>query len=200
MRSRRRVLSLLCFLLLTGLLVWATAPFWLSGIGHNLVSASVPAKADAIMVLAGDWGGRRILTACELLRKEMAPVILVNGPLEWYGINEADGAIRYAGEHGCDTSRLRAVYIHAFSTEEEARALHPKLREWGIRSVLIVTSNFHTARAARVFQRELRDDIRFTMAGAPDRFFTPDSWWKSREGQKTVFFEYSKTIAYWVGL
>jgi hypothetical protein len=35
---------------------------------------------------------------------------------------------------------------------------------------------------------------------APDEYFHPDSWWRSREGQKTVFFEWSKTVATALGI
>ena len=196
----RRVLAVLIAFLLFCLASWATAPVWLSSIGFALTNAREPQKADAILVLAGDWRGQRILTACDLLRKLVAPFVLVSGPTIWYGINEADGAIRFAAANGCDTSRLRAVYIRAFSTEEEARELYPVLREHRIRHLVIITSSFHTARSTRVFRRELGDQIRFTMVASPDEFFTPDTWWKTREGQKTVFFEVSKTIAYWVGL
>jgi hypothetical protein len=30
---------------------------------------------------------------------------------------------------------------------------------------------------------------------AADEYFKADSWWRDREAQKTVFFEWSKTIA-----
>jgi hypothetical protein len=35
---------------------------------------------------------------------------------------------------------------------------------------------------------------------APDQFFRPDSWWRNREAQKTVFFEWSKTVATALGI
>jgi hypothetical protein len=35
---------------------------------------------------------------------------------------------------------------------------------------------------------------------AADKYFTPDSWWHSREGLKIVFIELSKTIATAVGV
>jgi hypothetical protein len=35
---------------------------------------------------------------------------------------------------------------------------------------------------------------------APGEYFHPDSWWRNREGQKTVFFEWSKTVATALGI
>jgi hypothetical protein len=34
----------------------------------------------------------------------------------------------------------------------------------------------------------------------PGEFFRPDSWWRNREGQKTAFFEWSKTFASALGI
>jgi hypothetical protein len=35
---------------------------------------------------------------------------------------------------------------------------------------------------------------------APDQYFSPDGWWKSREGRKIFLVEWEKTFATWVGL
>ena len=74
------------------------------------------------------------------------------------------------------------------------------IRERGVRKLLLVTSNFHTARAFDLFRRELGPRVEVRAIAAPDRYFTPDGWWKNREGRKTMFFELSKTLAEKVGL
>jgi hypothetical protein len=35
---------------------------------------------------------------------------------------------------------------------------------------------------------------------APDEFFRAESWWRSRQAQKTVFMEWSKTVATAIGM
>ena len=35
---------------------------------------------------------------------------------------------------------------------------------------------------------------------APDEFFRADSWWHNREGRKTIYMEWSKTVASFLGM
>jgi uncharacterized SAM-binding protein YcdF (DUF218 family) len=58
----------------------------------------------------------------------------------------------------------------------------------------LVTSNYHTARAARLL-RKYAPGIDVLAVPASDPAFTPDGWWKTREGQKMFFYESVKTIA-----
>ena len=172
----------------------------LHSIGDYLVEEQSPVKSDVAIVLAGDARGRRIRRAGELIRQGFAPVALVSGPMEVYGVNEAVLAIQFAQNRGFPPEYFQAVRIRAHSTLEEARAFAPELRSRNVRSVLLVTSNFHTRRAAQIFRRVVGGDIRFTAVAATDEYFGADTWWHNREGQKTVFYELSKTLAGWVGL
>jgi hypothetical protein len=137
-------------------LAWVTGPWWLSGVGYSLVSSSDARKADAILVLAGDASGKRILKACDLLRQGLAPVAFVSGPFAWYGMNEADAAIRYAGQHGCDVSGLRPLPSKARSTVEEARAVHEFLRHKDIR----VPCQHGRGSAEQLYARKLVENAR----------------------------------------
>ncbi len=38
------------------------------------------------------------------------------------------------------------------------------------------------------------------MIAAPDRDFTANGWWKTRDGQKVFATEWTKTVATWIGL
>jgi uncharacterized SAM-binding protein YcdF (DUF218 family) len=197
---RRRLVAPAIAAVILLITVTFTHAIWLGWIGDALVAVVPPIKADASLVLAGDPRGNRIKTAAELVRSGFVPKVLVSGPMEWYGVNEAELAIRFATGHGYPREWFEPVIIRARSTDEEARALLPEMEKRGIRKVLIVTSDFHTRRAGEVYRRTAASKIDFRMIGAPDEYFAPDAWWRNREGQKTVFFEVSKTIADWVGL
>lgn len=172
----------------------------LTAIGNYLVETRAPEKADAVLVLAGDFRGARMTRAGELVRDGFAPIALVSGPAEMYGANEATLAIQWASRHGMPESYFQPIFIKAHSTMEEAHAFAPELRKRRIRKLLLVTSNYHTHRAASIFRKVLGNDVTIRSVAAPDSFFRPDSWWHNREGQKTVFYEYSKTIAGWLGM
>ena len=172
----------------------------MTAVGNYLVETRPPEKADAVLVLAGDFRGVRVLRAAELVQGGFASIALVSGPAEIYGVNEATLAIRYANTRGMPPNYFEAVPIRAFSTLEEAHAFAPELRKRNIRKLLLVTSNYHTHRAANIFRAVLGKDIAIHSVAASDPYFGPESWWHNREGQKIVFYEYSKTIAGWLGM
>jgi uncharacterized SAM-binding protein YcdF (DUF218 family) len=168
--------------------------------GEYLVQTDPLVKGDAALVLAGDWNGDRILKAAELAKQGYVPVVLVSGPMALYGVNEATLAIDYAVHCGYPRDIFVPMTSRAFSTRDEAAFFVPVLRQRGVHRLLIVTSDFHTRRAGKLFRRDLGRDLEIYMIASPDRHFTPGGWWKDREGQKVLFFEWSKTIATFIGL
>jgi len=197
-RFRSRALGLV---LIAGALLVAfiSRGLWLRFLGEALVRSDPPARADAALVLGGDYTGNRILKACEVARQGYVPRIFVSGPEGHYGFFESDLAIRFAVERGCPASWLVGLPNEAHSTREEAEVLLPELRRRGVRSLLIVTSDYHTRRARRIFEPQSAG-VRLRFVAAPDRYFRARAWWRTRQGQKTVFFEWSKTLATAVGL
>jgi uncharacterized SAM-binding protein YcdF (DUF218 family) len=174
--------------------VAATYPLWCSAIGHFLVKADSPTPADIAIVLAGDRAGNRMLKGMELVRQGYAPLLLVSGPRIYYGAHESDLAIAFALRRGFPAERLIPFPHEALSTRSELRAIIPELRRRSIRHCLLVTSDFHTRRSGSLF-RLYAPDIRLTVVAAPDEFFSPGNWWRTRDGRKRTFEEVTKTIA-----
>lgn len=177
----------------------AAHPLWLAAIGGFLVKAGEPVPSDAILVLAGDSYGHRVLKAGELVRQGFASKALVSGTPGYYGMHECDLAIAFAVRRGFPESYFIPVRHISHSTEEEAQNVLPELRRRGVRKLLIVTSDYHTRRAGAIF-RASAPDLSIAVTAARDEFFTPGGWWKTRQGRKTVYFELSKTLANWLGL
>lgn len=168
-------------------------------LGAYLVAADSPARCDCLFVLAGDFRGQRVMRAAELFRQGYAGKLFVSGPEGIYGQTEDELAIGMARRHGAADLPFIGLPNKGVSTVSEARAVLPRLRSEGCRSVLVVTSNFHTRRAGRILRREWPDlDVR--MAAAPSVDYEVDRWWRERQQQKTFFFEWSKTFADWMGL
>jgi uncharacterized SAM-binding protein YcdF (DUF218 family) len=197
MRRRRIVwlLAVLAFLVAA----FAGHPVWLAAAGHFLVRAGAPAPADAVLVLAGDTSGHRILKGAELVRQGFAPRVFVSGPAGFYGAHECDLAIPFAVKRGYPESDFVPLPHEGRSTREEAQWLLPELRRRGVRRLLLVTSDYHTRRAGAVFRAAGRDfDV--LVVAAPDEFFTAGRWWMTRQGRKRVAAEVAKTLADWIGL
>ena len=168
----------------------------LAAFGNFLVKAGPPEKADVIVVLAGDGFGRRILKAGELIKEGYAPKAVVSGPNGMYGRNECDLAIPFAVKAGYPESYFVHDEHNGRSTAQEARAVVAKLRQMGVKRVILVTSNYHTRRAGMIFRRAA-PEMTFFVVAAPDEYFKPDSWWRDREASKTFLYEWMKTVAEW---
>lgn len=181
------------------LLIVATLRLWLRGLGEFLVQAQEPFQADLIVVLGGDDRGYRVLKAAELVKQGFAPKVLVSAPYCCYGHVESDLEIPFAVRHGYPEDWFIPFPIQGTSTVTEANEILRELDRRGVRRFLIVTSNYHTRRAGRIYRKLVPAD-RFRIVAAPAWKFTPDRWWTEREGEKLVFLEWSKTVAGWAGL
>ncbi len=197
----RRFLRVLKILLVLGALVlvlYLARPLWLRGLGHALVHDDGPVKADIAVVLAGDYFGHRIERAAELVRQGYVPVVMVDGPRGFYGTSESALAIQYIEAKGNPAAWFIDFPVKAHSTQEEANIVLPELRRRNIHSYLLVTSDFHSGRAGRIFratQRALRYNAEMRVVISRDEEFSPDNWWRTREGKKAAFLEWAKTVA-----
>jgi len=192
-----RFQSALILLLLVAV-VYLARDVWLGALGGALVHDEGAGKAEIAVVLAGDYWGYRLTKGAELVRQGYVPLVLVSGPPGFYGVNEADAAIHFAIVKGYPAQWFIPVYHTALSTREEATAILDALKQRNIHSALLVTSNYHSARALRIFRDKERQrgggpDLR--MVASADRFFSAAGWWHNREGRKTAFMEWTKTLA-----
>jgi len=195
-RRRSPLFSFFVAILVLAALAFVTRGWWLPSAGYALVYSEQPEKADIAVLLAGDYSGLRIQKAAELVKSGYVPAVLVSGPHGFYGFAESDLAIEYAVKRGYPREWFIPFPNDTLSTREEAAAIVPELHRRGVRSFLLVTSDYHTARARRIYiATERGAGPAFRTVAARSQYFTPDAWWKNREGEKTVFFEWSKTIA-----
>jgi uncharacterized SAM-binding protein YcdF (DUF218 family) len=193
-RSTRRRVAWVLLLIAAGLTF--TLPFWLPLPGHALISASAPIRADAILVLAGDRFGSRLIKGAELARQSWAPVVYMSSPrlrYEWY---EDELALPFLERRGYPRTMFHPLRNESRSTSDEARLLLPELRKRKVRDLLLVTSDYHTRRSGRLFRRMAeRFGMHVTVIAAPDREFHAAGWWRSRESRKLVFYEWIKLFA-----
>jgi uncharacterized SAM-binding protein YcdF (DUF218 family) len=201
-RSRWRLAPILAIVLVVAAVVWHAV--WLGWLGRALVRDEGPAKADLAVVLAGDYSGGRIVKGAELVRAGYVPAVLVSGPAGFYDTHECDLAIAYAIRRGYPAQWFLPFPHSANSTREEEVMLLGELRRRRIRSFLLVTSTYHSARAARTWRavtRAMGGGPEMRVVTAPDeQHFQADSWWRFREGRKTTFLEWSKTLASVAGI
>ena len=170
----------------------------LTAAAEPLIEEDAPAKADTAVVLGGDGFGTRIIKAAELARAGYVPYVLVSGPV-YLNRHECDYTMEYAEGEGYSASLFRALPNDSDSTRSETALIGQYLRKHGVHSILLVTSNYHTRRAAYLMRRQ-NPGLRVAVMGAPDPFFSPATWWKTRTGQKTFLLEWVKTVATRLGI
>ncbi|MGA7410212.1 MAG: YdcF family protein [Bryobacteraceae bacterium] len=169
----------------------------LTALGSYLVLDQPPVKADAVVVLGGDEFGMRTVKAAQLVQAGYAPYALLSGP-QLLLIHESELTLAFALKQGYPASLFQQYLNDANSTREEETRLAQELQRRGAHRILLVTSNYHTRRATYLFHRVAPWLLVQTVA-APDAYFTPDSWWKTRRGRKTFALEWLKTVATWLG-
>jgi uncharacterized SAM-binding protein YcdF (DUF218 family) len=195
LKSRR------CWIVVLGLLVLIvlTYNWWLPLPAQFLVNAGPPTKADAILVLGGDVSGYRTQMAAELVQEGYAPVVIVSGNDWFYGLWECEVAIDFAVQNGQPREIFEPFRVKATSTDEEVRLIYDELERRNLKSVMVVTSNFHTRRAGILFRRHQPPGVQVHMVASADRYFIPEHWWWHRESRKTFLLEWTKLGAAMVG-
>ncbi len=166
----------------------------LYALGALLVNTQPPTRADVVVFIGGDAKGNRVLKAAELVREGYAPLVFVSGVGGMYGHFESELAVAFAVSHGAPREAFIASRYPALSTLDEARDDLREVRRRGFHHYILVTNEYHTARAGRIFRREA-PDLQAEVVAAPEPYWGNGQWWKEREGRKLWFNEFVKTIA-----
>lgn len=184
-------------LILVSLLV-STAKSWLPAIGHWFFVQTKVANADAIVVLAGG-GPERLCHGIDLFKRGLAPELWYTGdkPLETRSdFVDSELALNLALRAGVPKEKVRL--LPSTSTFEDGKTIAALVKERGLKSIIVVTSWYHTRRAAKVLHHCLTGTgciVYLSSSGGLS--FSPDNWWRDEEGLVAVVNEMIKTALYW---
>ena len=193
-RFRRSALAALIVVCLSVAMAWLSRDSWLPGVGTFLDTGKPPVHAEVIVVLAGGWTGERVLKAGELVKAGYAPLAILDSPKGlMYGASECVLARSYAASKGFPPEIFTCLEMNATSTAEEAAFIAKELRQRGIKRCLVVSVRSHLRRAERILRREM-PDIELHFTGADNPFFRLERWYQVREGRKSIFLEWVKTV------
>ncbi len=169
-----------------GLLYLVRAPI-LRFVGENWIAEDSLERSDAIIVLSDDnFYADRAQRAAELYRHGMAPVVVASGRRLRPYAGIAELMVHDLAERGVPKDKIEAFAQDADNTKDEARALAQLASKKKWRSVIVVTSNYHTRRARYIFRRVFPPATRVLLASAPDGDFDPQSWWQHRKSMKEL--------------
>jgi hypothetical protein len=159
----------------------------------SFLTVDAPLRSDAILVLAGETD-KRPQRALELLSEGYGRRIVLDVPnnAKLYEFTQIGLAQKYIQ----DLPQAAAVSICAIdglSTKDEAKEAEKCLQRGGAKSVLIVTSDFHTRRALEIFRREF-PGREFSVAAARNDEGFGTRWWTRRQWAKTFVDEWLRFI------
>ncbi len=170
----------------------------LSIFSGNLLVSDRPEKSDVIVVLAGDSQDHRYRRGMELLRAGYGRHLFLDASSDsnYFGHTPAELADAFMKQ---DAKELAAqVSVCPFeedSTITETLYVAKCLEPLHPQNVVLVTSDFHTARARSIFRNRL-PQYRWSVAAAHDDRIFGTAWWRHREWAKTTFEEWLK-VTWW---
>jgi uncharacterized SAM-binding protein YcdF (DUF218 family) len=181
------------FILLLALLIFFLIFARFAG---SLLVRDRPEKSDVIVVLAGDSQDDRFSRGMELLRTGYGKHLFVDAASDshFFGRTPAEYAEAYVRQEAKEmAAQVSVCRFQEDSTRTETRWVAKCLEPWHPGKVLLVTSDWHSARALSVFVR-LLPQYHWSVAAAHDDGIFGSHWWRRREWAKTTFQEWLKVI------
>ncbi len=207
LQMKRSLRIAVCFFI--GFAAWIA----LSSMAASYLAVEKPLQsADAIFVLSGsDAYIERADEAAKLFKEQIAPKIFLTDDGLKGGWNQKEQRNPYFAElarwelirQGVPEDAIEILPTVVAGTNDEANLLVKISNERQLKSLLLVTSAYHSRRALRTFERkfakeDLRVEIGMEYAQPGAQTLKPSSWWLSPIGWKTVSSEYVKTFYYWL--
>ncbi|HXR33334.1 MAG TPA: YdcF family protein [Verrucomicrobiae bacterium] len=144
-------------------------------------------RADAIVVLGDDnFYADRATHAAELYRQGVAGIVVASGRRLRPNAGLSELMEHDLFERGVPKEKIVRFPHDADSTNEEAAALAHFAEERKWKSVVVVTSNYHTRRARYIFQKVFPAGIVVSVGSARDGDFDPQRWWEKRKSVKLL--------------
>jgi uncharacterized SAM-binding protein YcdF (DUF218 family) len=186
--------------------LWVAAVVWLLCIplaGPLLIRVDeLSAKADAIIVIGGDHKPERVKRAAELYKTGYAPIVIISAGTQVAEgtelIPEAEVMRRQALALGLPENVL-LVEEQSQSTFQNAYYTKLLCVNRGFKSIILVTSVYHSRRAGRIFDDVYGSDIAVQVQ--PALFGQCTLCWVFRPDQfKVVLYEYYNWGRYWLDI
>ena len=191
---------LLKWVIILGLIVsiYLYYPNILRAIGNYLILSDPLEKSDVILVLSGDTNkGERVTEAVKLFKKGYGKYLVLSGNKIAWDTYAADLMKKQAISLRVPEHSIIAIRNEAHSTIEEAKIILDVFKERHFKSVILVTSSYHTKRAKWIFSKVFNgSNIKISASPANDVEYDADHWWQKRESAKILFYEYTKLIWY----
>ena len=193
--------------MIVGVLVGAGLTAAILGVGRLLVvSDPLPARADAIVVMAGSIADR-VLEAADLYRSGVAPRVVVTRER----LPRGEMALRARGVRLPESDEQTLAALHALGVPPSATIVLPRrarstdseartIAHWACaraRSLVVVTSRYHSRRARMILRQALAPEMQLALRASRYDPFDAARWWNDRRDAKAVLSELEKLTHFW---
>jgi uncharacterized SAM-binding protein YcdF (DUF218 family) len=188
------------------LLLVAAWPLAAWGAARALIVEVEASQPEAIVVLSGSSAyAERARAAASLFAAGRAPKIILTNDGEQGGWSSAEQRNPFFSElaatelarAGVPAEKIEFVAQVVSSTYDEARAVRDYAAARNIRSLLVVTSAYHSRRAEWTWRLVFSGSgVELGITTAPVEGASPALWWLRAHGWRAVAAEYPKLIYY----
>lgn len=193
-----KCIRLFLFITIAAALIFFGHPFLLGKAGKFLYKKDELKPADVIVVLAGEEK-ERVEYGAYLYREEWAKkdrIIMAGGPLVWK--YSWASLMKEHAEHIGIPGNAILLEDKSRSTEEDAKYTQEILRRNKYKSLILVTSPYHSKRAYTIFRKIMGKDMYIISAPVENSWFQFGDWWKRRRDRAVVLNEYAKFLWLWI--
>jgi len=159
---------------------------------YLIINPSSISKADVAIVLSGG-AGDRVKKGVKLLEENKVRRLLMTGGPR-FNTSDAELMKNYAISLGVPEDKI-SVEERSRSTYENAVNTKPIIKKWGVKSVIIVTSDYHTRRSDLTFNHVFGDEIAIQTVGG-NQLIAPSRWTRDHEMSEKVLQEWGKIVIY----
>jgi uncharacterized SAM-binding protein YcdF (DUF218 family) len=181
----------------------------LTDLGEHLIYQQAPQQADVI-VIAASWEDTiiRVRGGADLYMRGFAKTIFVPRMEQLEGQKEIgqlgiqipenrDLVMSILAGLGVPLNAIETSAQEVTNTWDEAQEVRNFIEQKGYRSVLLVTSKYHSRRAYLIFKDALEGKATLMSVPSPYDVSDPGSWWKRSKEAKAVIMEYQKLLVYY---
>lgn len=190
------------------LLALSSGLAFMLGVGHWLVKEDSLQKANAIVVLSGNFPARA-LEAASLYRAGYANEIWLTHPgaqsesLMQLGLrysNEAELNYQVLRRQGVPAKAIHVLDAPIINTQDELEVIGTALQQKNAASVIVVTNKAHTRRVHELWNSLNSSRGKIIVHALPSDAFQPSAWWTRTGDTHQVIHELLGIINVWAGL
>lgn len=170
-------------------------------LGNFLIVKDELKKADAVVVFSGD-NGPRTEKGVELIKEGLGDYLILSGGKVYDDVTMAELMKDHAIKLGVSEDKI-LLDNEASTTHENALFTKDIVEEHNFKSIIVVTSEFHSRRSKAAMEKALEntlidgENVEIMVTYSYEEHFTT-KWWTSGSSVLILISEYLKLAGYFV--